>query len=78
MGATRRALFLIAVLTNLSSSALGDGDGRVEGLVSDAVYLLNFNFRLGPAPAEPFPECGPFSLETDGELGCERVAGGCR
>jgi hypothetical protein len=28
-----------------------DGDGRVAGLVTDAVYLLGYNFRGGPRPA---------------------------
>jgi hypothetical protein len=42
-------------------------------VVTDAVYLLNFNFLGGPPPAAPFPECGPGSLGTDEELGCEET-----
>jgi hypothetical protein len=54
-----------------------DGDGRVTGRVTDAVVLLNFNFLGGPAPAAPFPECGPGAIETDAALGCEMPPGGC-
>ena len=42
--------------------------------LTDAVYLLNWLFRLDPAPAAPFPACG--SDPTDDELGCP-VGGSC-
>jgi hypothetical protein len=52
-----------------------DGDGRTEGQVTDAIYLLNHNFLGGPAPPPPFPECGPWTLESDATLGCETPSG---
>ncbi len=38
--------------------------------ISDAVWLLNYLFLGGPAPGEPFPECGQGTPE-DRALGCE-------
>ena len=52
------------------SACDANGDGATTG-VSDAVYTLRFLFRSGPAPAGPFPACGPASLPTDAALGCE-------
>lgn len=54
-----------------------NGDGEVTGQVTDAVYLLTFGFLGGPPPVEPFPECGPGPLETDGSLGRETPPAGC-
>ena len=47
-----------------------NGDGQVSGVVTDAVYLLTFNFLGGSAPVAPYPECGP-GTEADKGLGCE-------
>ena len=45
-----------------------NGDDKVD--IADPVSLLNFLFAAGPAPATPFPDCGPGTLEVDEELGC--------
>ncbi len=34
--------------------------------IADATYLLNYLFAGAPAPAQPFPDCGPGTLQ----LGC--------
>jgi hypothetical protein len=36
-------------------------DGAVE--LSDAVYLVNWMFLDGPAPPQPYPDCGPDPTE---------------
>jgi hypothetical protein len=36
-----------------------DGDGKVTGVVSDAIYLLHHFFASGEPPPPPYPECGP-------------------
>jgi hypothetical protein len=41
--------------------------------LTDAVYLLSYLFLGGPAPAEPFPACGPDP--TIGELTCGAFEG---
>ena len=47
-----------------------DGDGQVEGVVTDAVYLLIYGFLNGPSPASPFPSCLA-SLDIDDVInGC--------
>ncbi len=38
--------------------------------ITDATYLLNHLFAGGPAPAQPFPDCGPGMLPADVALGC--------
>jgi len=38
--------------------------------VTDAVYILNYNFLGGTAPPGPFPGCGKSTLESDRSLGC--------
>ncbi len=45
-----------------------NGDSGVN--ITDAVSLLNFLFAGGPAPAAPFPDCGPGMLPADETLGC--------
>ena len=54
-----------------------NGDGVAAEPV-DAIVLLTWAFLGGPAPAAPFPECGPGHLAGDPGLGCEEVAGPCR
>ncbi len=46
-------------------------DGSVN--LTDAIYLLNFLFTNGPAPATPVAACGPD--DTADDLGCEKSAG---
>ncbi len=48
--------------------SIRNGDDATN--VSDASYLLNHLFAGGPAPAQPFPDCGPGMLPADAELGC--------
>ena len=43
----------------------GDANDNGELEIADAVYLLNFLFRRGPPPPDPFPDCGPDSTEDD-------------
>ena len=45
-----------------------NGDEAVD--VSDPVSLLGFLFLGGPAPVDPFPDCGPGALTADEQLGC--------
>ena len=45
-----------------------NGDGVTN--ITDATYLLNHLFSGGPAPAQPYPDCGPGVLPIDAELGC--------
>ena len=52
-----------------------NGDGTVD--IADGTYLLNFLFLGGPAPVEPFGECGTTSLKEDEELGCETRPRNC-
>ncbi len=47
-----------------------NGDGQVD--IADPLWLLNYLFAGGPAPVEPFPDCGPGLLTSDVELGCAR------
>ena len=47
-----------------------NGDGIVAGHVSDALYILNYRFRGGPPPVEPFPQCGSSQSAKDALLGC--------
>jgi hypothetical protein len=54
-----------------------NGDGEVIGTVTDAVYVLSFNFLGGPPPAAPFPACGPGG-GRDERLGCEMEQAACR
>lgn len=39
--------------------------------MTDAVYLLNFNFLGGPPPPAPFRSCGRSLRSSDQTLGCE-------
>jgi hypothetical protein len=45
-----------------------DANDNGELTSADAVFLLNYLFVRGEAPAQPFPECGVDTLED--ELGC--------
>ncbi len=45
-----------------------NGDDDVN--ITDPVSLLNFLFAGGPAPVEPFPDCGHGVLPADEALGC--------
>jgi hypothetical protein len=47
-----------------------DADDSGEADISDAIYLLTFLFLGGPAPEEPFLDCGP-DPTIDDELTCD-------
>jgi hypothetical protein len=46
-----------------------DGDGKVIGIVSDGIYLLQHFFAAGPPPPSPYPLCGPEAEPS--ALSCE-------
>jgi hypothetical protein len=46
-----------------------DGDGKVIGVVSDAIYLLQHFYNSGAPPLPPYPECGPEPEPSD--LSCK-------
>lgn len=52
-----------------------NGDGDFRGDVSDAVFLLVWQFLAGNAPGAPFPDCGTSSTAADLNLGCENSRG---
>ncbi len=65
-------LFNFVGNVELICRAACDANGDAElGGSSDALYLLNFLFRGGPAPPTPFPRCGRSSDAADATLGCE-------
>ncbi len=45
-----------------------NGDAEVN--IADPVSVLNYLFGAGPAPVDPFPDCGPGELAADAALGC--------
>ncbi len=45
-------------------------NGDDEANITDAVYVLQYLFGGGPAPVDPYPDCGPGLLPADVELGC--------
>ncbi len=63
-------LFIGGTAPNCKDAADADDNGVLE--IIDAVYLLNFLFLGGLAPAEPFPTCGPDP--TPEGLGCKSFA----
>jgi len=54
------------------ASANTDGDSVV--VLTDAVYLLDHLFGVGPAPASPYPDGGASDLESDEALGCAETS----
>jgi hypothetical protein len=76
----------VVILTNLFLGSVDfpclaacdvDGDGSSSSL-ADAITLLSRNFLGGPALAQPYPACGPWSLPHDPRLGCRRPPDECR
>jgi len=49
----------------------GDADNNELLNLADALYLLNYLFQGGPAPAAPFPNPGA-DTGTPGPLGCDQ------
>ena len=66
-------LFLDGTAPDCLATMNANGDTTVD--ISDAGYLLNFLFSGGAAPVDPFPDCGPGTLEADRELGCANPPG---
>jgi predicted GH43/DUF377 family glycosyl hydrolase len=62
-------LFLGAAKPPCLAATNTNGDDDAD--VSDAVFLLAHLFSGGPAPVPPFPDCGPWPLPADHEMGCE-------
>ena len=52
-----------------------NGDTQVN--VADPIYLINFLFRAGPPPGQPYPACGAASSALDLEFGCATPSAGC-
>jgi hypothetical protein len=52
-----------------------DGDGQVDGVVTDALYLLVYGFLAGPAPVAPFSACGLSTDAGDLAVGCVASSG---
>ena len=48
---------------------------KIELKRADVISVLNYLFLGGPAPLEPFPECGFPISSVDVELGCDRRDG---
>jgi hypothetical protein len=47
-----------------------NNDTRID--ISDSIWLLNYLFKGGPQPSEPFPQAGVDpSDDGKGSLGCE-------
>lgn len=53
-----------------------DGAGPVE--ISDPIYLLTHLYLGGPAPRDPFPDCGPRASAADEALGCDTAPASCQ
>ena len=47
-----------------------NGDGRVLGTVTDAIYIYSYNARGGHLPPAPFPDCAYSINPNDVALGC--------
>ena len=68
-------LFLGGKTPPCIAAANANGDQAVN--IADASYLLNFLFLGGPGPKNPYPDCGPGSLEGDEVLGCATLSKAC-
>lgn len=53
-----------------------DSNGRIQGSITDAVYMLRFSFLGGSPPAAPYPDCGT-GTDVDALLGCEEPPRSC-
>lgn len=76
--AVRQLIWLFLGGAALPCRAAGDVNGDADLDLSDPVYGLMHLFLGGPPPVAPFPECGPFHLETDSELGCSTPPADCQ
>lgn len=70
------ALFVDPTRFSCEIACDSNGDGRATGDLGDPIFSLNFNFRGGPQPADPFPDCGERRSE-DLVLTCEIPAPDC-
>jgi hypothetical protein len=67
-------LFLGEATPGCIAATNTNGDDAAN--LTDATYLLGHLFSGGPAPAAPFPDCGPGMLPTD-EDSCETLPKNC-
>lgn len=68
-------IFLGAQEPGCVAAANANGDAEVD--ISDPIWLLEHEFLGGPAPVEPFGECGPGTLPSDEEHGCATPPAAC-
>jgi hypothetical protein len=68
-----RALFIPGTALGCEDAADVDDDGHLT--LTDAIALLNYLFRSGPAPPAPFPDCG--TDPTADALECETYSLRC-
>jgi hypothetical protein len=68
-------LFMGGAVLSCMAAADVNGDGELD--ISDPVRALSYLFLGAPPPDAPFPECGPFHLETDSDLGCSTPPAEC-
>jgi len=54
--------------------AASDTNADAATDLTDAVYILAYLFQHGPAPRDPFPDCAPSELESDGMIGCSEFS----
>ncbi len=64
---TLGALFLGEAMPTCADAADADDSGSID--LTDPVFLLNHLFAGGPAPGEPFADCGT-DPEDSSHLGC--------
>jgi hypothetical protein len=68
-------MFLGGTAPGCLAAANIDGDGAPS--ITDPIHLLTHLFLGGPPPAEPFAACGPGTLESDSDVGCEAPPESC-
>ena len=70
-----RALFGALPVPGCLAALNANGDAAVN--ISDPTAVLNLLFGAGPVFPQPFPECGPSTLEADAQLGCDTPPASC-
>ena len=65
-------LFLAGASSTCPASRDANGDGGADA--ADAVYIFTYRFSDGPAPSDPFPDCGTSVGQDDPDV-C--AASGC-
>lgn len=72
-----RALFAVpgAAPVTCEDAADANDNGALD-MLQDPIYLITYVFQNGPAPAAPFPTCGPDGTDMDA-LGCLAAPSQC-